>query len=400
MAWPTKTLASLANASRWDLPTRYFNDSSDSNPFSIIVDENGRALAFGINLSALVGATGLLAAEVEVGEISTAELADLAVTEPKIAAGALPASSLGRAKIATGFFDAATVLDLFAAGALTTANLDALIADDQLTEALLSNLILTGAFTTALLDVIIADDQFTESLVDNVFAAGAIDGTDRIKSASIGDDRMVSSLVKESGRIAVGLVDFNATGDCTSVDVGPTAVYTRHDTTPDLPNGVWEDGASGTESATKLAQAINGDTRNAGGPYYAAVAAGTTCWIMSLVVGTVGNVSIIKTGGTDPDVQENLVGGADAAVKQALHIMHTVTTEEGTQVEVVIPLPFDAVYFSWQVFDSTGGIYPTEITDRATVTAASSPVPAYFKLLTQGATHIQAGDIIRLTVVN
>ena len=378
MAQPTKTLASLAGRMQ-DLPVRFYRDSTDSNPFATIIDENGRALAFGINLSALVGATGLLAAEVEAGEISTAELAALAVTEPKIAAGALPASAAGRAKIATDYFDAATVLDLFAAGALTTANLDVLIADDQLTEALVDKLLVAGAIDGA----------------DRIKAASII--SDRIVAATIADDRMASFIEKNPGQIAVGRLDFGAEGTENCIITIGAVTYTEEETATDITVGEWDNGGSASVSATNLAAAINGDERNGGGPSYAALASGGTVFIMALAVGVAGNVSV-SASEASPDAVENLIGGAAAAVKQVARFQHVVTAEEGDAVEVIIPLPFDAAIFEWHVYDSTGGILVTEVTDRGTVTAASSPIPAYFKIATNGATHVTAGQIIRLTV--
>lgn len=347
MAYPTKTLDSLANRAQ-NLPVRFFHDPTEADPFVKIIDAKGLVLAIGINTAALIGPTGLLASEFEPGEVSTLEIAD----------GALSADADGRAKIATDYFDVATVLDLFEAGALNEANLDVLIADNQFTFALMNSLMVAGA---------------------------------------IADDRLVSSLVKEPGHISVGRVDFGATGDCTSVDVGPTAVYTRHDTAQDSPNGVWEDGATAGDSATNLALAINGDTRNSSGPYYAALASGGTCFIFALAIGTTGNVSIVRTGGAQPDALENLIGGTARAVKQVVQVMHVVTTEEADAVEVVIPLPFDADFFEFHVYDTDGGILATEVTDRGTVIATAGTVPAYFRLATNGGTHVSSGDIIRLT---
>ena len=282
------------------------------------------------------------------------DIADDAVTTDKIIDDALSANPAGRAKIATDFFDVATVLDLFAAGALTEANLDVLIADNQFTLALLNNLMDSGV---------------------------------------IADDRLVSSIVKEPGRMAMGLIDFNAEGDAAStVQIGDVTYLEA--TGPTVTNGEWENGGTANASATSLATAINGDTRAS--LVYAAVAVDSSVWVFALVVGTDGNVDITATG-TEPDVVDNLIGGAVAAVKQTVHIQHTVTAEEATQVQVLIPLPFDAAFFEFHVYDSTGGILPTEVTDRGTVVNTGAGIPAYFQLLTQGATHISSGDIIRLT---
>ncbi len=368
MAWPTKTLAALAASSNQDLPIRYFHDPDDTNPFVTIIDSNGRALAFGINTAALVGSNGLIAAEFETGEISATELAADAVVAGKIAADAIPDS------------------------------------------AALVKIISPDAFVEATLVDVIADNAFTEAAVDALFAAGAIDAADRLKAASIGsdriaskviaDDRLASFLVKEPGHVAGGRLDFAgaATGGVT-VTIG-AVTYLEADV-PTVTDGEWTNGTSGNNSAVSLAAAINGDTRNAGGPSYAAVVVTDTVFVFALAVGTAGNVSASVTSG-EPVVIENLIGGTAASVKQQAHILHVVTAAEvavdTSAPSVLIPLPFDADYFSWQVLDSTGGVYATEITARGTVVAASSPVPAYFQLANNGAADVQAGDIIRLVV--
>jgi hypothetical protein len=109
MPIPQRTRATLSELSVGiDAHVEYFFDISNSEPFFYIINERKVTEGFGVNLAALFGATGLIAAELEPGEVSTTEIAD----------GALSADAAGRLKMATGFFDALTVLDKFAAGAL------------------------------------------------------------------------------------------------------------------------------------------------------------------------------------------------------------------------------------------------------------------------------------------
>ena len=301
------------------------------------------------------------------------DIADGAITTDKLANNALDADVDGRAKMATNFFDVATLLAKFASNSFTEANVLATFA--------------AGAFTTANLDELIADDQFTLALMNNLMVAGAV-----------ADDRLVSFLVKEPGHVAGGRADFAATATAAiTVTVG-VVVFQEADA-EDFPNGVWTNGASGNDSAVSLAAAINGDTRSGG--TYAAVVLTDTVYIFARVVGTAGNVAIVVSAG-EPASVENLVGGTAASVKQQAHIMHTVTALEvavdAGAPQVIIPLPFDASFFSWQVYDSTGGIYATELTARGTVTNAAGSVPAFFTLANNGAADVQAGDIIRLIV--
>lgn len=331
MAWPTKTLASLANRTQ-DLPIRFFHDPTETDPFVKIVDEKGFVLALGINTAALVGSTGLLAGELEVGEISTLEIADLAVTTAKLAADAVDGAKL---------------------------------ADNALDS-----------------------EHYTDGSIDS----------EHVAAGTLADDRLASSLVKEPGHVAGGRADFAAVATA-AITVTVGAVVFQEADVEDFPNGVWTNGGSGNDSAVSLAAAINGDTRSGG--VYAAVVLTDTVFIFARVVGTAGNVSIAVSA-DEPAVVENLVGGTAASVKRQAHIMHTVTAAEvavaSNAPEVLIPLPFDADFFSFQVYDSTGGIYATELTARGTVTNAAGSVPAFFKLANNGAADVQAGDIIRLVV--
>ncbi len=289
------------------------------------------------------------------------DIADGAVATAKLAVGVLSADAGGRALFAAGIFDVAATLSVFAAGAFTTANLDVLIADDQFTTALMNNLMVVGA---------------------------------------LADDRLASFLVKEPGHMAQGVLDFAAVATpAVTVTIG-AVTYLEADA-EDLVNGTWTNGASANDSAVSLAAAINGDTRNAGGASYAAVVVTDTVFVLALAIGTAGNVAMSVSAG-EPVVIENMIGGTAAAVKQQAHIMHVVTAAEVAVAagvpSVFIPLPFDVDFFSWQVYDSTGGIYATEITARGTVTNAAGNVPAYFLLADNGAADVQAGDIIRLVV--
>ncbi len=334
-------------------------------------------------------------ADIKAGTILASDIATDAVTSDKILALAVTAAkvaldAVGATKIAADAIpDSAAIVKIISPNSFDSAALIDVIADNSFDEATVLALFAAGSLTEANLTALIADNQFTLTLMNSLMTAGAL-----------ADDRLVSSIVKEPGHVAVGRLDFNATAtDDVTVTIG--AVTYLEAAAADAPNGEWEKGVSANNSAVSLAAAINGDTRNAGGNSYAAVVLTDTVFVFALAVGTAGNVSMSVSAG-EPSAIENLVGGTAAAVKQQAHIMHTVTTLEvavaGTAPEVLIPLPFDADFFSFQVYDSTGGIYATELTARGTVVAASSPVPAYFRLANNGAADVQVGDIIRLVV--
>lgn len=229
-------------------------------------------------------------------------------------------------------------------------------------------------------------DDILSTIEAGELGAGVV-GTGEIASGAITDGLIASKIVKDAGRLAVGLVAFAAKGDCTSVTVG-AATY-AYDATPVVANGEWAYGADAAASATNLAAAINGDTRNAGGPSYKAVVGGAgaaTVYIFQLVPG--GNPTVARVGGAQPATAEGMVGGGSAEVKQTITIRHTVTTVEGTNVEVHIPLPFAPTNWTWVVLASTGAIKP--VTDIATV----ETTPDRIKVATAGATHIAATDVI------
>jgi hypothetical protein len=193
--------------------------------------------------------------------------------------------------------------------------------------------------------------------------------------------------VQDPGAMAVGSVRFGATGDCTGVDVG--AVSYDYDATPVVTDGEWAYGASASESATNLAAAINGDTRNGGGPYYGAIANTDTVHIYALAVGTAGNVAVARDGGSYPDVCENLVGGRNAGNRQWTVRSHTVTANDvETAVLVNIPLPFTPTAFMAWVTDSTGEMQP--VTDLFTIEAT----PDRIQIADNGATHLVATDVV------
>ncbi len=325
-----------------------------------------------------IAADTILEGDIADSAVTTDKLNALAVTDPKLAADAVIAGKIA--------------------------------ADALPDSAALVKVISPDAFVEATLLDVIQDDAFTEAVVDALFAAGAIDASDRLKAASIGsdriiqstiaDDRLASFLVKEPGHMARGILDFAATATpAVTITIG-AVTYLEADA-EDFPNGQWTNGGSANDSAVSLAAAINGDTRNGGGGTYAAVVSTDSVYVFALAVGTAGNVSMSVSAG-EPVVIENMIGGTAAAVKQQAHILHVVTAAEvavaGSAPVVLIPLPFDADFFEWHVYDSTGGMYATEITARGTVVAASSPVPAYFSLANNGAADVQAGDIIRLVV--
>ena len=126
----------------------------------------------------LVGATTTImvmhipspgAATLGAGTIATANLA----------AGIISTNAPGRALMANGVFDVATVLAKFAAGSFTTANLTALIPDDAVTNAILLDIVLNGAFQAdAPTRALFANDIWDEAhILDGTLTANVVSET-------------------------------------------------------------------------------------------------------------------------------------------------------------------------------------------------------------------------------
>ena len=146
----------------------------------------------------------------------------------------LAATAAARAKIAAGFFDAATVLDKFAESSLTEANLRWLIGANQVTNAVLLDLVVDGAFAdSAATRALFADGIWTATQIANrtrtlfvpatgMYVAGA---TWMYRDSSVGwemDDGVISTAYGEfyvpsdyaSGMTIVAVLQAGSAGDC------------------------------------------------------------------------------------------------------------------------------------------------------------------------------------------
>jgi len=199
-----------------------------------------------------------------------------------------------------------------------------------------------------------------------------------------GNDSMI-------GAIASGSIQFGAAADCTSVTIGGI-VYT-YNATPTATLGEWGPyGANADATAAALVVGILGDTRNAGGPYFAATANTDTVTVYQLAVGIPATPAISKTGGTDTVTIENFAGGVDPAYTDFVMFHHDVTAlDVETAVLVNIPLPFAPSFYQAFITDSAGVSRPT-VTDTFGVGTS----PNRIVLTAGGATHVVATDIITI----
>jgi hypothetical protein len=234
------------------------------------------------------------------------------------------------------------------------------------------------------IDQATAGDPTAKATISSLVTAMAGEG---LGSASAG----VLNL-KDDGQTSHGGVFFTGVGDCTSVDIN-AIVYERDDT-PDVTLGQWASGAGAAAAATNLAAGINGDTRNAGGPYFTAEAIGAGVVIRALTPGTAGNVTVARTGGAEPSTTQNLVEGRAAKACKIGTVYHTVTAFDVLLTEFTLELPFSPDTFIVQVRDSTGAI--KTVTDTFNFDGSPLGVVVTFA----GATHLIAGDIITVISIS
>ena len=196
-----------------------------------------------------------------------------------------------------------------------------------------------------------------------------------------GNDSMI-------GAIASGSLKFGAAADCTSVTIGGI-VYT-YAASP-AAAGEWGPyGASGSDTATALAAGINTDTRNSGGPYFAATANTDTVTVYQLAVGVPATPAISKAGGSDTVTIEAFAGGVDPAYTDFVMFEHDVTAlDVETAVLVNIPLPFAPSFYQAFITDASGVSRPT-VTDTFSV----GTTPNRIILTEGGAVHVVATDKI------
>jgi hypothetical protein len=199
--------------------------------------------------------------------------------------------------------------------------------------------------------------------------------------------------LKDDGQTSHGGVFFTDVGDCTSVTVG-AAVYVRDDT-PTVTIGEWASGGTPAEAAANLADSINLDQRNAGGPYYIAEDIGAGVVIRALTPGTAGNVLVTRQTGAQPSTLQDLAEGRSAKACKVGTVYHTVTAFDALLAEFTLELPFAPDTWIVQVLSSTG-LMKDGITDLFTFDGS----PLGVKVTAAGGTHVQAGDIITVLALS
>ena len=194
--------------------------------------------------------------------------------------------------------------------------------------------------------------------------------------------------------LAVGTVDFNATGEAGACDVVIGGVtYAEADTAVPA-TGVWTNGASAADSATSLIAAINGDLRATVPVTAYADTSGDGVILIADTAGVAGNLAITTESASNCTVTANMVGGLDAAAHDTLTFAHTITTQELLAGDITLPLPFTPTGFHVQAYSATGA--PIFFTDLVTIEAT----PDRLLITTDGATNLANTNVIHVTVFN
>ena len=194
-------------------------------------------------------------------------------------------------------------------------------------------------------------------------------------------------LYDSPGINAVGVVDFNGTGEAGSkVTIGGVD-YTEADT-EDFASGVWTNGASAADGATSLAGAINGDER-ASAPAVTAVVSeeGNSVVLMYDYAGTDGNLAVSTDSASNITV-EDMHDGEDPVRKHMATAYYTVTDQDVLANECDIPMPFAPNGFVAQVYNSSGAI--KTIDSVFTIETGPDRIRVEFS----GSTDPVAGDVI------
>lgn len=190
--------------------------------------------------------------------------------------------------------------------------------------------------------------------------------------------------VSDSGTMARGGVFFTGIGDCTKITV--SGIDYVVDPAPDVTIGEWAVGGSAAASATNLAAAINGDERNAGGPFFNAIAQGDGVEIYGLTVGVSSTAVITRTGGAQPSTLQNFDVATGEVQVQFTSIWRDVTALDALLPAITIPMAFEPMVFVLQVRTIAGVI--------KNITSQVTTVPEGLRITVAGATNIAATDIL------
>ena len=150
---------------------------------------------------------GVSAAKINADAVTTAKILDANVTTAKLAAGVLSADAAGRAKMATGLFDLATVNDKFAAGSVALAKLEEAVVQADGGQAFTADQSMGGFKLTNVAAPVAGGDAANKTYVDNLSAG--LSWKDSVRAASTVDGALATAY--ENGDTIDGVV--LATGD-------------------------------------------------------------------------------------------------------------------------------------------------------------------------------------------
>jgi len=202
---------------------------------------------------------------------------------------------------------------------------------------------------------------------------------------------MEMDLTHFPGQNAVGVVDFNGTGEA-GMKITVNGVDYQEADTADAEDGVWTNGASAANSATSFAAAVNGDTRATKNPIKAVVStAGDSVFLIADYPGTEYNYTVSETSASNCTV-ENMKSGRNPGRKKIVAGNYTVTAQDVLADQIVIALPFAP---TGQIVT---GRTSAGVLDGWTVEATIQANPNRLLLNFAGATDPVAGDIVHYVV--
>ena len=204
---------------------------------------------------------------------------------------------------------------------------------------------------------------------------------------------MIDRILAHSGRKAVGVIDFNGTGEVTTAIVINGVTYLEADTAV-VASGIWTNGSSAANGAASLVAAINGDTRE-GKPDVTAIASAVADSVM-LVADKVGPDwnYVVTTDSASNVTVEDMHGGELPGRLEVFVGQQAVTAQDHLAEEISIGLPFTPTAVPLLTLTSAAGLL---IAHTALVTVVTAP--ARLKIVYAGATDPAETDVFTVLAI-
>ena len=268
--------------------------AADSVTTVKILDANVTAakLATDSVTTAKIVDANVTAAKLATDSVTTAKILDANVTTSKLAAGVLSADAAGRAKIATGFFDAATVSDKFAAASIALSKLAEAVIQADGGQAFTADQSMGGFKLTNVATPTAGTDATNKDYVDNL--AAGLSWKDSVRCATTGNITLSGLQTIDGITVAAGervLVKAQTTASENGIYLAASGAWTR---TTDADAADELDGAAAfVEEGTVAANTMWTQTGD-GGTF-----AVNSVWVQfAATVSLTAGAGLLDTGGT------------------------------------------------------------------------------------------------------